>query len=375
MSIKLSIDNKHNVGKGYYRIEYYEGVKDNNGKTIRKRWKESIKGIFKYLNPKNPQERDHNKKHKNIAESIFREKEMEYQYSSNNLQKTYKATRNFFHYWDEFVAKLDLTTKAVASYASARKKLIEFKGENILIGQIDYAYCRDYLNFLSSSLKSNGEQLSSASIDAYFKKLKFILKELVKEGIVRKNPCEDVKAPKAIHKLKEWLTTSEIKQLINTPYQIKSMRDAFLLSCFCGLRLGDIVKLKWKDLVKEDDKAFFNIKTSKTGKYLKLPLNQDAIKVIGERKGDRDSIIVGLKLGSNLNEHLSKWVRRAGITKDITPHCGRHTFATNFADQTKDGNTLQYLLNHSDSKTTKIYLHMAENKPYEQVNNMESLME
>lgn len=372
MSVTLRIRENKKKGVGYYYLDYFYGYKTINGKKVANRKAEYI-GIKTFLKPKGI-ERDFNKQNKKLAEQYFLKKSQEYLTSSLQLPKSHKMQLDFFSYWDDFVSKKSISKRAIDSYSATKDKLIEYRGDKLMIGDVDYAYCRDFSNFLQNYTKSNGEHLSSSTINAYFKKLRLVLSELKKEGIITENPSNNIKLPKIIHKPKEWLTIEEIQMLINTPCRVEVLKKFYLLSCFCGLRHSDCMRLKWKDLIKEGDYSFFKIQIQKTSEYIKIPLSNDALKIIGERKGNDDKILIGLKYGAHSNMILQKWAFEAGIKKNITPHTARHTFATNFAMQTNDPITLQHLLGHSDSKSSKVYMHMAEQKPFEQINKLKQLI-
>jgi integrase len=309
------------------------------------------------------------------AEMLLRQAEEEHFFASRGLTNLEKANKPFFDYWRSFVNNKTTTQNNANVFMQTMNKLIAYKGNQILIHQVNYAYCRDFLSFLQNTLKKNGEKLSSSSIDSYFKKLNLVLKELVKEGIILKNPAQDVKVPKVIHKRREWLTLEEIELLINAECDIKNLKYFYLLSCFTGLRHSDIKNLTWKDYIIEGDKHFFKIYIQKTGKDLVIPVNHNARQILEQigRKSDDDKIVVGLKYGSWSNLKLKQWGMRAGINKDITPHTARHTFATNFAMEGGNPMVLQELLGHSEFKATKVYVQIAETKKFTEMDKMPKL--
>ena len=361
-------------GKGYYYLVTYISSKIVDGKKIVKRKKKSLKLTF-YPKPTNPQQRKHNKESKMRAEMLLRQAEEEHFFASRGLTNLEKANKPFFDYWRSFVNNKTTTQNNANVFMQTMNKLIAYKGNQILIHQVNYAYCRDFLSFLQNTLKKNGEKLSSSSIDSYFKKLNLVLKELVKEGIILKNPAQDVKVPKVIHKRREWLTLEEIELLINAECDIKNLKYFYLLSCFTGLRHSDIKNLTWKDYIIEGDKHFFKIYIQKTGKDLVIPVNHNARQILEQigRKSDDDKIVVGLKYGSWSNLKLKQWGMRAGINKDITPHTARHTFATNFAMEGGNPMVLQELLGHSEFKATKVYVQIAESKKFTEMDKMPKL--
>jgi len=83
-----------------------------------------------------------------------------------------------------------------------------------------------------------------------------------------------------------------------------------------------------------------------------------------------ERVFKGLTYSSYMNVELSKWMMRAGITKDVTFHCSRHTFAVNILDTKTDIFTLQKLLGHKNINTTQIYSQIMDNKKKEAVNKI-----
>ncbi len=369
MRVKLRIDKKGN--KGYYYLDTFIGYQITNGVKKPQRSRESL-NLSVFLNPKTRFEKDANKQAKNSAEQILLIKNQDYVSKINNLPKTHRADRKLFDYWDEYVLSTNNSNSNIQSFDSAKKKLIEYKGSEIGISDVDYKYCRDFISFLDNYKKVNGENLTSSSINSYFNKLKLVLCELVKEDIIIKNESLKVKLPKIIHKKKEVLSSDEIKKLIQTPCEVTAQRKFFLLSCFTGMRHSDIKNLKWKNL--SSDNKFFKIQIQKTGKYSSIPLNEDALKVIEDRKGDNDKVILGLNYNAHNNMIIQKWAYAADIKKKVTPHTARHTFASQFYSQNKNLSILKEILGHSNISTTERYIHSLENEAYQGINDMKQLM-
>jgi integrase len=86
-----------------------------------------------------------------------------------------------------------------------------------------------------------------------------------------------------------------------------------------------------------------------------LPFNDDALKLLGERTGLKERVFEGLKYSAWHNLKLQQWAMKAGISKTITFHCARHTYATLQLTLGTDIYTVSKLLGHKDLKTTQIY--------------------
>lgn len=152
---------------------------------------------------------------------------------------------------------------------------------------------------------------------------------------------------------REFLTIEEVQMLERT--EIKSrydVREAFLFSCFTGLRLSDIISLKKSDIqggvIK---KNMVKVKS----KVIEIALNNRALELIKQAKG-RGEFVFNMSEHNTTSSRLVKaWGKRAGIKKDISFHTARHTFATLLLNKGADIYTVSKLLGHSNLKTTEIY--------------------
>lgn len=86
-----------------------------------------------------------------------------------------------------------------------------------------------------------------------------------------------------------------------------------------------------------------------------LPISEQAIQLLGERKDGKQKVFDGLTYSAYSNKHLFQWIGAAGITKDITFHCFRHTFATLQLSKGTDIYTVSKMLGHRELKTTQVY--------------------
>ena len=154
----------------------------------------------------------------------------------------------------------------------------------------------------------------------------------------------------------------------------ENLKRFFLLSCFTGLRHSDVKRLTWKNVIVENKRHFLKFTIQKTKEPIKIPLSPDAVEILGERRGDDDKVVAGLVYSGWHNMIIKQWGVIAGIRKEITPHIARHTFATLFASQTKDWKSLQYILGHSDIRTTQVYAKLINEDVQDSMDKMEKLI-
>lgn len=128
-----------------------------------------------------------------------------------------------------------------------------------------------------------------------------------------------------------------------------------LLSCLTGLRKSDIQKLTWSEVQKFGEYTRIVFKQKKTGGQEYLDITPQAEKYLGERGNPDDFVFVGFTYGSWTSLELQRWSLTAGLKKNLTFHCGRHTFAVLMLDLGADIYTVSKLLGHKELATTQIY--------------------
>ena len=115
--------------------------------------------------------------------------------------------------------------------------------------------------------------------------------------------------------------------------------------------------LKWKDLVRDGDIWRVGIVMKKTAAPIYLPLSKQATAWMPERgdAADSDNVFARLPKGQYLNDFIKAWAKEAGLSKHVTFHTSRHTFATMLLTLGADLYTVSKLLGHANVKTTQIY--------------------
>jgi site-specific recombinase XerC len=265
---------------------------------------------------------------------------------------------NFFEFFENHLNNTKMTMNNRNGYENVISKLIAYRGRYTLINQVDYEYCKGFGQFLVNGTKKDGNPLSSSTIDSYYKKLTIICKELVSQGILRKNPAIAVKLPKVTHKRKEVLSKEEIKLLMDVDCKIKVLKQYFIFSIFTGIDNATCQELRWKNYVVEDGIHKLKFTRTKTNHSYGFPLSENAVDWLNkfDRKSDDDKIFIGLTYGGHQNNILLFWLKDVGIKKHITPHCARHTFAYHYYKKTKDLFTVMNIMAHKDVSTTQRYL-------------------
>lgn len=247
-------------------------------------------------------------------------------------------------------------------------------GGEVTLKAVDKDFCLSFMEYLKTGYKTaNGLPLKSKTVFNRQCTLVTALNVAVREGIIPFNPMNRLSRHERVKTSKgkrEYLTIDEVKALIATPCKRKDIKYSYLFACNCGLRLGDVRKLKWGDITKDGNRWLLSVVMNKSEKPVHIPLGVQARRWLPKRKGaDADSLVFGeLPRDTHINAHLKMWAAKAGITKAITYHTSRHTFATMLLTLGADLYTVSKLLGHSQIKNTQIYAEIINRRKDEAVN-------
>lgn len=163
-----------------------------------------------------------------------------------------------------------------------------------------------------------------------------------------------------------------MRVLAKTPCEIPDeLRRAALFSALTGLRFSDISLLTWSNLRQSAELGdFLDFVIKKTGEPLVLPIAAEPREYLGEVGEPNEQIFPRLRYSVMTNVYLQRWAVAAGISRKITFHCFRRTFATAQITLGTDIYTVQQLLGHNDVRQTQIYVSLVDEKKREAANKM-----
>lgn len=263
------------------------------------------------------------------------------------------------------------------------KLIKDYRGSKVTLGDVDKDFCMGFLYHIRHVYKNKragevvngkktGAPLAEVTARNYYRVLNCALNSAVRADIINGNPfakIEDEDKPHAPESTRVFLTNEEVSQLIATPCNHPETKQAFLFSCFCGLRISDIEAAKWGQVIRNGEQVTLELITQKTKRVLYVPLSAQALKWMPEQGNASPSDpIFTLASNPQLNKHLKPWAKAAGIVKNVTFHTARHTFATMLLTAGADLYTTSKLLGHSDVKVTQIYAKIVDKKKVEAVN-------
>ena len=125
------------------------------------------------------------------------------------------------------------------------------------------------------------------------------------------------------------------------------------------------------EIGQDESKGYtINFQQKKTKGIETMPISEQAFSLLGEQQKPESRIFGGLRSASYHSKDLRDWLKAAGITKHITFHCFRHTFATLQLFYGTDIYTVSKLLGHRELKTTQIYTKVVDDAKRRAVNKI-----
>lgn len=271
-------------------------------------------------------------------------------------------------YLDYLLYQKSYSKYTVSSY---KTDIIEFlnycKKECIDYEKIEYSDTRLYLMYLKDARGDN-----NSSINRKLSSLRGFYKYLVNKNVIENNVFALLNGQKKSKKLPRYFEYNELEELFKVPDTSKAtgQRDLLILEMLyaTGVRVGELVNIKLKDINKSDRKILIFGKGSKErnveyGEYCEDILN----KYIKEGrpsllKKENEYLFLN-HLGDKLTERgvryiLNDLIKKTTITKNISPHMLRHSFATHLLNEGCDLLSVQKLLGHESISATQVYTHV-----------------
>ena len=201
--------------------------------------------------------------------------------------------------------------------------------------------------------------ISNVNERSYHKQFVATTRRYYEHVLKIKLDLSDLPYPRKEEKIPNVLSSDEIKRLIQKP---KNMKHQLIICLFynCGLRMSELLYLKPDNI--DRSRMEVCIKNAKGNKARNIPIEQNAIDLLDKYLEQFKPIkyvfngqFGGLYTESSINQLLKYWAKKAGITKKISAHTLRHSYATHLHESGIELAVIQELLGHSNIKTTDIY--------------------
>jgi integrase len=361
MSIKVKLREKNISGnrKSLY-LDFYPAIPHpETGEPTRR---EFLK-MYLFDKAKNPIDKQGNKETLQLAEQIRQKRENYLNkpeiytgYEKEQLKIKERGEQNFVEYFKSLADKRKASNHD--NWLSAYNYLETFTKGNLKFADLNEKFCNEFKNYLltTKSNKSKKVTLAQNSAVSYFNKLKAALKQAYKDGYLSSDLNSKIQPIKQAETQRNFLTIEELNSLIKTECSNPLLKRAAIFSALTGLRFSDIKNFVWGELEYIEGNGYFiKFKQQKTKGIEMMPISEQAFSLLGDRKEPTDKVFQGLTYSAYENKNLAKWIGLSGITKDITFHCFRHTFATLQLSKGTDIYTVSKMLGHRELKTTQIY--------------------
>ena len=263
----------------------------------------------------------------------------------------------------------NFSAHTIDAYKRDIKQYLEHLDSNGIksLDDISSEHIRDYVR------KLNNTGLAAKSIARIISSIRSYHNFLSSEKIIKENPALNLDSPKIPKKLPEVLSEKEISNIIEAiedSYQFAKRDKAIIEMLYsCGIRVTELCDLETSNLFFDDDLIRV---MGKGSKERLLPIGGRAKRFLNDylvntrhkliKKTSSSSVFVSRNgkplTRAMINNILKKWCLVSGITKSVSPHTLRHSFATHLLEGGADLRFVQALLGHSDISTTQIYTHL-----------------
>ena len=310
-----------------------------------------------------------------------------------------RASFDLFEYASKYIGQLQKhgNYATYKKYKSVVKKLRVYVGKDTLpIKSISLDFVKGYEDYLMNRI-GNNRNTTTVNMKTLAKLVGDIYRnyDLDETG----NPFRKIKFKREQTK-RTYLEMDEIRKIqdlrLRLQHPLYDAREMFLFECYTGIRISDILTLKWRNVV--DGKIFFRIQ--KTRKLLIVPINDFVMSVLNKRRliiennggqitpdryifnilkvdvdkvTDQDKKNAISSATAVINRRLKQIAEKVGIEKNLSTHVGRHSFATALITNNIPLLVIKELLGHSDVRMTQIYTSVVDCKRDEVVNCLNKL--
>jgi len=254
----------------------------------------------------------------------------------------------------------------------------KYQIEDIDIKQLNYEFISNYEFWLKSVRKCDHN--TSVKYLSNFKKIVHIC---IKHGWLDKDPFVGFKMTKREVE-RPFLVEEELTRIFDENFKmprLRQVRDIFIFCCYTGLAYADVKKLTREEITTGiDGKKWIWTSRQKTDSATRVPLMARALEILERYKDDPQCVNQGRLLpvlsNQKMNNYLNEIADACSITKKMTFHTARHTFATTVT--LSNGvpiETVGKMLGHKNLKTTQHYARILDLKVSEDMNNLRKILE
>lgn len=284
------------------------------------------------------------------------------------------------NYIEQFTYYLKLergvAENTMVNYLYDLEKLQQFLGSDLDMLHVEESDIRNFIYFVADFLAPSTQARLLSSLNHFYN-------FLILQNAIQNNPVTFIELPRQTRKLPVVLSVEEVdllQSLIDFTKDEGVRNDAIIETMYsCGLRVSEVIGLKLSDLY--FDEGFIKV-LGKGSKQRFVPIASSAVKKINSYiaknrsnlkiKPEAEDILFLNRRGAQLTRAmiftiLKDLTKIAGLTKNVSPHTLRHSFATHLLENGADLRSIQLMLGHESITTTEVYLHLDKEKLKQEV--------
>jgi integrase/recombinase XerC len=259
------------------------------------------------------------------------------------------------------------STETIKNYRRDIKKLIDYCAQN----NVSLTHAVDAFHIRQCMGQLHQHSLSPRSLQRWLSATRSFFNLLIKKRLLKSNPCEGIKAPKASKPLPKTLDADQIGQLLKTVSDsFSDCRDNAMVELLysSGLRLSELTGLNLQDIDWSDGTI---VVTGKGNKSRQLPVGRFARQALKKWlpwrekhvKNLHESAVFISAKGQRLGQRSVQLRLKAlsvtqNMDQSVNPHMLRHSFASHLLESSGDLRAVQELLGHANITTTQVYTHL-----------------
>jgi integrase len=326
-----------------------------------------------YVNPKDAKSRDsilRNAYEEAYRSAMLLKSQVEIQLlnQDHDIPTRYDKCASFVDYFNRLAEPRNYNWQSVA------KHLHRFTKGQLPFGNVTEEWLSRFQNYLRT-------RIQDVTVCSYMGIIITALNQAVREKLIRANPILNVRRVRGEEKPPKYLTKEQVQHLLENRQGIPDwFVEAFLFSCYTGLRLSDVEALEWGDIQPcgtsvDQAKQLMVIKRQiKTKTEVRVPLSPQAHQIIKnilepqEPGPIAESLVFSLKSRSQSKRYIERWRKQAGV--HFTYHSSRHTFGTGLQSAGVDINTTSKLMGHKSLGMTLRYAKVVDKTRNEAIDKM-----
>lgn len=237
----------------------------------------------------------------------------------------------------------------------------------IKLSNADAKFVRDFIKYAETEAvdshytksKPTKKGLSENTRWTWCRNLKSVFQTAIRAKLISRNPFVELERKELPHvqlDRRDYLDIEDVRKLMTAECNSSEIKRVFLFCCFVGMRYGDVRKLTWREIGRDDNGLFVSTIQEKTHDPLKAYISKIAEGFLPERNDAPDDARV-FKLPNNAycNKVVKDWAKNAGVKKRLTFHMSRHTAATMLLNLDTSLEVVAKQLGHKRTATTEIY--------------------